>query len=110
MLLILKTLRENKKSEVRIKELFNNTISYYLTTLGGKIDEIRSSKFAVAMIKAYSVSNTKDDFVLGIKDCLDHIIEENLDTIVEVGNKNLCDRTRNSLFTYFVLFIARYIE
>ena len=110
MLLILKSLRENRKSEPRIKSLFNDIISYYLTSLGGKINELRSSKFAVAMIKAYSVSNTKDPFVLGVKDNLNGLINENLQTIVDCGNGNLVDRVRNSVYTYFVLFIAKSIE
>ncbi len=110
MLLILKTLRENRKSEPRIKTLFNDIIAYYLTTLNGKINELRSSKFAVAMLKVYSVSNTKDQFVLSVKDNLNDLIKDNLQTIVDCGNSNLLDRVKNSIFCYFVLFIAKTIE
>ena len=110
MLLILKALRENRKSEPRIKSLFNDIIAYYITSLGGKVNELRSSKFAVTMIKTYSVSNTKDPFVIAVKDNLTGLIKENLQTIVDCGNGNLVDRVKNSIYTYFVLFIAKTIE
>lgn len=110
MLLILKALRENKKSEIIIKSLFNDIIAYYLTSLNGKINELRSSKFAVTMLKVYSVSNTKDQFVLSVKDNLDNLIKENLQTIIDCGNGNLRDRVKNSLYCYLVLFIAKTIN
>ena len=110
MLLILKKIRENRKSEPRMKEIITCIISYYLSSLGGKVDEIRSSKFAVNMIKAYSVSNTKDNFILAIKDHLQKLIHENLTSIVEETNANMCDRVKNSLYTYLVLFIGTSIE
>ena len=58
------------------------------------------------MIKSYSVSNTKDEFILGMKDLLNKLIHENLTTIIDEGNANLVDRCRMSLFIYFVLYIA----
>ena len=110
MLLILKKIRENRKSEPRMKEIITCIISYFLSSLGGKVDEIRSSKFAVNMIKAYSVSNTKDTFILAIKDHLQKLIHENLTSIVEETNANMCDRVKNSLYTYVVLFIGTSVE
>ena len=105
-IIILQKIRENPKSEPRLKDIFCTAIGYFIIKLGGTVQEIKSSKFIVSMIKSYSVSNTKDEFILGMKDLLNKLIHENLTTIIDEGNANLVDRCRMSLFIYFVLYIA----
>lgn len=103
---ILKEIIANKDSEPMIKNIISSIISYYLTTLGGTVDSIRSRDFALKMIKVYSVSNTRDVNILKLKENLTLLIKKNVKSIAQEGNANMVDRVRNSLYVYIVLYTS----
>lgn len=105
-LIIVQKLRENHDNDPIIRNIIANIVSYYLVKFGGKIENLKSNQFLLTMFKVYSISNTKDEFVIGIKNQLNELIKNNLAAIIDEGNQNLIDRCRTSCFQYFVLYIA----
>ena len=105
-LIIVQKLRENHDNDPIIRNIIANIVSYYLVKFGGKIENLKSNQFLLTMFKVYSISNTKDEFVIGIKNQLNELIKNNLAAIIDEGNQNLIDRCRTSLYQYFTLYIA----
>lgn len=105
-ILIIQKLRENHENDQFITNIFANIISYYLVKFNGTIDTLKSNNFLIQMFKVYSISNTKDPFVIGVKEQLTKLIKTNLSLIIDEGNKNLIDRCKTSIYNYFVLYIA----
>jgi phosphopentomutase len=108
LVIIINKIREH--TDDKLKEVLNNIIMYYLLTSKKDISAIRSKEFITTMINLYSISNTKNEIILKIKDLLERIVNENAESILKEGNKNMIDRVKTSLYTYLVLFIAKNIE
>jgi hypothetical protein len=106
--IIINRIREH--TDDKLKEVLSNIIMYYLLTSKKDIDTIRSKEFITTMINLYSISNTKNEIILKIKELLEQIISENAESILKEGNKNMLDRVKTSLYVYLVLFIAKNIE
>ena len=104
--LIMQKIRENHENDDIIHDIFASIISYYLIKFQGRIENLKSNNFLLQMFKVYSISNTKDDFVVKIKDELTKLIKKNANTILDEGNANIVDRAKASCFNYFVLYIA----
>lgn len=108
MLMIIQRLRE--ANDPLMKKIMSEIICYYLITYKKPATAIKSSDFALTMIKLYGVSNTKNDAILNMKDHLGKLIQNNSDKILKEGNANMLARVQNALFVYFVLFIVKNIE
>jgi ribosomal protein L30E len=108
LVIIINKIREH--TDDKLKEVLSNIIMYYLLTSKKDISAIRSREFITTMINLYSISNTKNEIILKIKDLLEQIVTENSESILKEGNKNMIDRVKTSLYTYLVLFIAKNIE
>lgn len=108
MLMILQRLRE--ANDPLMKTIMSEIICYYLITYKKPATALKSSDFALTMIKMYGISNTKSDAVLNMKDHLGKLITNNSDKILKEGNANMLSRVQNALFVYFVLFIVKNIE
>jgi hypothetical protein len=99
-----------ESADVKLQYVLTNIIMYYLTYTKKDISSIRSKEFINTMFNLYSISNTKNDIVLKIKELLEDIIKTNSENILKEGNKNMLDRVKTSLYFYLVLFIAKNIE
>jgi hypothetical protein len=108
LIIIINKIREH--TDNKLQEVLNNIIMYYLLTSKKDISSIRSKEFITTMINLYSISNTKNEIILKIKNLLEQIIKENSESILKEGNKNMVDRVKTSLYVYLVLFIAKNIE
>jgi hypothetical protein len=106
--IIINRIREH--TDNKLHEVLSNIIMYYLLTSKKNTDSIRSKEFIVTMINLYSISNTKNQIIIKIKELLEQIIKDNADSILKEGNKNMIDRVKTSLYVYLVLFIAKNIE
>lgn len=104
--LIIQKIRENHDNDEIIRNIFASIICYYLVKFQGKIENIKSNNFLIQMFKVYSISNTKDDFVIKIKEQLTALIKVNSNAILDEGNANLLDRAKTSLYCYFILYAA----
>ena len=108
MTLILHRMRE--QNDPLMQTIMAEIISYYLIAYKKPESAIKSSEFALSMIKLYGISNTKDNQVLNIKKHLGQLIQKNSKNILKEGNENMLERVKNALFVYFVLFIVKNIE
>lgn len=108
MLIILQRLRE--ANDPLMHTILSEIICYYLITYKKPASSIKSSEFALSMIKVYGISNTKSDAVLRIKKDLGNLIKNNSENILKEGNANMLDRVKSALFVYLVLFIVKNVE
>lgn len=105
-IIILQRIKENHQNDVVIKNIFTAIISYYITTLNGEIDNIKSNKFLVDMFRVYSISNTNNDFLNVLKNQLSKLVKLNAKAIIDESNGSLVDRCKTSLYNFFILYIA----
>jgi hypothetical protein len=108
MTVIITRIRE--ANDPKLRELLTYILRYYLMKEGKNLDSVRSSDFIKTMTVLYSVSNTKNDTVIAIKQLLDDIITANQKDILQEGNKNMLDRVKNTFYTYMILFTSANIE
>lgn len=110
-MIIMGKIRENQTvSDPILRDILSATILHFLSTLHGTVSEIRSSKFIASMLKMYSVSNTKEETVIYIKNKLNDLMKANVASILKETSGTTVDKFRSSIYTYLVLFTAKYIE
>jgi len=106
---IIEFIRQNSYKEV--EELISTIIIYYLVDENKKINNIKSEDFAVKSIeKVISVSNTKNEYVIKIKNCLDAILSKSSEEYLKTSRVATISNMRKCLYIYFVLFIMKNIE
>lgn len=110
LMMIISRLKSKETNFSIIRNIFYSIITFYLTTFGKPISAIKSSHFVVETVKAYSISNTRVETILYLKEQITKLVLDNQEDILKEGNANMLDRFKSSVYIYLVLFISRNIE
>lgn len=88
--------------------LINNIVKYYIVTKKKSTSDIKTNDFINQLLTAYQISNTKDPFIIEIKDTLNVIIDVyGAELQVNVGKKTTLQKVRSCIYIYIVLYIAK---
>jgi len=109
MHIMLSKILEDKTSNDTM-ELISTIIAYYLTMSRNDISSIKSTGFVETMRSAYGVSNTKNEYIIKIKEKLDFLIEKYSSSYTKTMKRATLSNARGCIFLYIVLFISRNIE
>lgn len=103
-----KVLQEIQKNEEdKMFQLIENILAYFLVSEKMSIDQIHSFKFFEVCIKAYRVSNTKDPYILKIKEVLNDLLMKYSDLYAKSNRANTKANLRSALYLYLIFVIAR---
>lgn len=100
---VIDSIKDNESESV--SRLISYIIQIFLSEPGNSITHIKSKKFIVDAIKIYSMSNTKDERVLGAKDILNDLLNKYCEKYLKVENYTK-NAYKKALYSYFVFFIA----
>lgn len=109
MQVMIERIQEDKNSN-DVFLLVSNIIAYYLTSTKRDIRSIRSSHFIETMKNVYGVSNTKNQYIIHIKEILDGIIERYSTSYTKTMKRATLSNARGCIFLYTVLYISKYVE
>jgi len=90
--------------------LISNIIAYYLTATKKDIQSIRSSYFIETMKNVYGVSNTKNAYIIKIKEILDEMIVKYSTTYTKTMKRATLSNARGCIYLYMILYISKHAE
>lgn len=97
-----------KETDKYLFSLISNIVKYYIVTKKKSVSDIKSNDFIGSLLTAYQISNTKDPFIIEIKDTLNVVIDVyGAELQVNVGKKTTLQKVRNCIYIYIVLYIAK---
>ncbi len=109
MQVMIERIQEDKTSN-DVFLLVSNIIAYYLTATKKDIRSIRSAHFIETMNNVYGVSNTKNQYIIHIKEILDGIVERYSTSYTKTMKRATLSNARGCIFLYIVLYISKYVE
>lgn len=93
-----------------VGSLMLNIVSHFLVSLNQPLRMIHSARFISESLKAYSVSNVKDKYIIKIKEILDDILNKYKKDFLNTQATSTKNNFRRCTFLYFTLYIAKYAD
>lgn len=101
-----------ESDEPLLYDLIQEIVTFFLMEKKGrKVTDLKSGEYIQTMLKIYSVSNTRNDSVLKMKSILDGIVKIHAEEFLKTTRVvTVTSYLRNCIYTYIVLYIARYSQ
>jgi hypothetical protein len=109
MYLMLSKIQEDKSNN-DIFLLISSIVAFYLTHTKKDIHTIHSAFFIETMYRVYGVSNTKNAYILQIKQILDTILDRYSTTYTKTMKRATLSNARACIFIYVVLYISKHAD
>ena len=103
--IMIENIRDSKDEKLLIA-LINDIISYWIVSQKQTAQNIHSKYFIISCSKAYAISNTKDDFVLDLKNNLQEILNKYSEIYSKTSRKATLSSFKQCVFLYLVMYIS----
>lgn len=105
MLKVAQQIKDNQ--DERIENIIRNIINYFLVSEKGSLAEIKSYKFFQVCISAYRISNSKNEYIIKIKEDLNNVLNEYSSIYFKSNRPTTKANFRACLYLYTILMMNR---
>lgn len=98
----------DEKDEL-ITRIFKNIINYYLVTILARPDQFKSFHFFNTLISAYRISNSKNEYVIAIKEDLNALLNKYSKLYFQTGRASTKANFRYCLYLYLIRIFNKLI-
>lgn len=103
---IINEMIHNKKSIDKITTMVKDLLSYWVISCRNSVESIHSMNFIKSAISVYSMSNTKNDYILDVKRILTDIVVEYGSSLLDVSKTSTVNAFKQDIYLYIVFYMV----
>lgn len=96
-----------KNQDDLMETIMNNILAYFIVSERKSSSQIHSYTFFECCIRAYRVSNSKDEYILEIKRCLNDLLTKYSELYAKSNRLNTKSDLRSTMYIYLVFLITK---
>ena len=105
MEIMINSIRRSSDSTL-LTDMIKNILSYWIMTMRQSVENIHSKKFIIACTNIYTISNTKDVYIIKLKEVLHELLNKYSDLYSSTERKATLSNFKQCVFIYMVLYIS----
>ena len=103
---IIEELAHDKESTDKITAIVKNIVSYWIVSCVRDTESLHSIDFIKSAISVYGMSNTKNEYILNVKQILTDVIVKYGSSLMDVSKTSTVNAFKQDIYLYIIFYMA----